>query len=116
MLRGVIQSWRDNPIKWLAGFFACIVSGALAWPYLREAEPIVRVRMEQYFDGQMKPFVDLTNKLYLGGLYQRCDKILAEAKSPADKTKVDRQLRHLDSEIKLAESKANVSDYGGCQQ
>ena len=112
----MIQSWRDNPIKWLSSVFGLIAAVAVAWPIVANWEPIVRWRMADYFSEQMTPFVGLTQKLYLGSLYERCDKALAEIKKSDDPAKNSRQIRHLDTEIKTAEKKANVSEYGGCQQ
>ena len=112
----MIQSARDNPIKWLSSVFGLIAAVAVAWPIVANWEPIVRWRMADYFSEQMTPFVGLTQKLYLGSLYERCDKALAEIKKSDDPAKNSRQIRHLDTEIKTAEKKANVSEYGGCQQ
>ena len=114
VLRRTVQSARDSPIKWLASLFGLIVAAAAAWPIIANWEPIVRWRMADYYVEKTAPLVGLSEKLYLGNLYQRCDKALADAKKADDATKLNRQIRHLDSEIKLAEQKTNTSEYGGC--
>ena len=112
----MLQSARENPIKWLGSVFGLIGAAAVAWPIIANWEPIVRWRMADYYTEQAAPLVGLTSKLYLGSLYQRCDKALIESKNAGDATKANRQIRHLDSEIKLAEQKAHVTEYGGCSQ